>query len=153
MCYKNNVRRELRYHCEQCVTNPGLCAAPCFLRYHTLINYEYALKTFIFVYSLVKEALRKNIVKLSENVFFSWEVGNGGIILTREPEIIIVTYIYVPWAPRHICCDVYIRPVGFKGLMFSQHHLYYKEIKFSRSISKNLRVLVTQNAHLFHVLT
>ena len=43
VCYKNNVRRESRYHCEQCVTNPGLCAAPCFLRYHTLINYEYAL--------------------------------------------------------------------------------------------------------------
>ena len=42
---------------------------PCFLRYHTLINYEYAL-TFIFVYSLVKEALRKNIFTLSENVFF-----------------------------------------------------------------------------------
>ena len=53
----------------------------------------------------------------SENVFFfSWEARNGGIILTRKPEIIIVTYIYVPWAPRHICCDVYIRPVGFKGL-------------------------------------
>ena len=47
--------------------------------------------------------------------FFSWEARNGGIILTREPEIIIVTYIYVPWAPRHICCDVYIRPAGFKG--------------------------------------
>ena len=90
---------------------------PCFLRYHTLINYEYAL-TFIFVYSLVKEALRKNIFTLSENVFFfSWEARNGGIILTREPEIIIVTYIYVPWAPQHICCDVYIRPVGFKGLI------------------------------------
>ena len=28
-------------------------------------------------------------------------------ILTREPEIIIVTYIYAPWAPRHVCCDVY----------------------------------------------
>ena len=54
----------------ECVTNPGLCAARCFLRYHTLINYEYALQTFIFVYSLVKEALRKNIVTLSENVFF-----------------------------------------------------------------------------------
>ena len=43
VCYKNNVRRESRYHCEQCVTDPGLRAAPCFLRYHTLINYEYAL--------------------------------------------------------------------------------------------------------------
>ena len=43
VCYKNNLRRESRYHCEQCVTNPGLSAAPCFLRYHTLINYEYAL--------------------------------------------------------------------------------------------------------------
>ena len=43
MCYKNNVQRESRYHCEQCVTNPGLCAALCFLRYNTLINYEYAL--------------------------------------------------------------------------------------------------------------
>ena len=39
-CYKNNVRRESRYHYDQCVTNPGLCAPPCFLRYHTLINYE-----------------------------------------------------------------------------------------------------------------
>ena len=48
--------------------------------------------------------------------FFSWEARNGGIILTREPEIIIVTYMYAPWAPRHICCDVYIRPVEFKGL-------------------------------------
>ena len=48
--------------------------------------------------------------------FFSWEARNGGIILTREPEIMIVTYMYVPWAPRHICCDVYIRPVGFKGI-------------------------------------
>ena len=35
VCYKNNVRRESRYHCEQCVTNPWLCATPCFLRYHT----------------------------------------------------------------------------------------------------------------------
>ena len=39
-CYKNNVRRESRYHYDQCVTNPGLCVPPCFLRYHTLINYE-----------------------------------------------------------------------------------------------------------------
>ena len=63
--------------------------------------------------------MRKNIVTLSENVFFfSWETRNGGIILTREPEIIIVTSIYVPWAPRHICCDVYILPVGFKGLKY-----------------------------------
>ena len=49
--------------------------------------------------------------------FFSREAQKGGIILTREPEIIIVTYIYVPWAPQHICCDVYIRPMGFKGLI------------------------------------
>ena len=48
--------------------------------------------------------------------FFSCKAWNGGIILTWEPEIIIVAYIYVPWAPQHICCDVYIRPVGFKGL-------------------------------------
>ena len=39
--------------------------------------------------------------------FFSWEARNGRIILTQEPEIIIVTYIYVPWAPQHICCDTY----------------------------------------------
>ena len=70
VCYKNNVRRESRYHCEQCVTNPGLCAAPCFLRYHILINYEYGLWTFIFVYSLLKEVLRKNIVTLSEKKNF-----------------------------------------------------------------------------------
>ena len=37
------------------------------------------------------------MVTLSENVFFSWEARNGGVILTGEPEIIIVTYIYVPW--------------------------------------------------------
>ena len=49
---------------------------------------------------------------------FSWKARNGETILTREPEIIIVTYIYVSWAPRHICCDVYVRPVGFKGLTF-----------------------------------
>ena len=34
------------------------------------INARNALKTFIFVYSLVKEALRKNIVTLSEFFFF-----------------------------------------------------------------------------------
>lgn len=43
MCYKNNLRRETRYHCDQCISNPGLCAAPCFMRYHTHINYEYTL--------------------------------------------------------------------------------------------------------------
>ena len=73
---------------------------------------------------LKKEALRKNIVTLSENIFFSWEARNGGIILTRELDIIIVRYIYVPWAPRHICRDVYIRPVGFKGLMQILFNVY-----------------------------
>ena len=55
--------------------------------------------------------------------FFHGRHGNGGIILTREPEIIIVTYIYVPWAPWHICCDIYIHPVGFKGLNEWKYHL------------------------------
>ena len=71
--------------------------------------------------------------------FFSWEARNGGIILTREPEIIIVTYIYVPWAPRHICCDVYIRPVGFKGLIIFIYKSHFKKDVFKLGVFRQYR--------------
>ena len=69
------------------------------------------------IFSCKRSIEKEYIYIIWKCFFFSWEARNGGIILTREPEIIIVTYIYVPWAPQHICCDVYIRPVGFKGLI------------------------------------
>ena len=63
-----------------------------------------------------KSSIEKEYSYIIWKCFFLWEARNGEIILTSEPEIIIVTYIYIPWAPQHICCDVYICPMGFKGL-------------------------------------
>ena len=37
VCYKSGERRETRYTCRDC--NVALCPAPCFLYYHTLIDY------------------------------------------------------------------------------------------------------------------
>ena len=39
VCYKNKVRKEFRYHCKNCQDHPGLCPAPCFMIYHTQIDY------------------------------------------------------------------------------------------------------------------
>ena len=39
VCYKNKVRKESRYHCKNCQDHPGLCPAPCFMRYHTQIDF------------------------------------------------------------------------------------------------------------------
>lgn len=37
VCYKSGQRRETRYNCEECKV--ALCAAPCFQRYHTVVDY------------------------------------------------------------------------------------------------------------------
>ena len=37
VCSKHNIHRETRFICAQC--DVGLCAVPCFERYHTLANY------------------------------------------------------------------------------------------------------------------
>ena len=40
VCYKNKVRKESRYHCKNCQDHPGLCPAPCFMIYHTQIDFK-----------------------------------------------------------------------------------------------------------------
>ena len=35
VCYKKGVRKDNRYHCACCPSNPGLCYYPCFELYHT----------------------------------------------------------------------------------------------------------------------
>ena len=39
LCYKKKVRKDSRYHCPNCPSNPGLCCYPCFELYHTKVNY------------------------------------------------------------------------------------------------------------------
>ena len=39
VCYKKKVRKDSRYHCPNCPSNPGLCYYPCFELYHTKVNY------------------------------------------------------------------------------------------------------------------
>ena len=34
MCCRKGVRKEMRYQCRNCFSNPGLCPAPCFEEYH-----------------------------------------------------------------------------------------------------------------------
>ena len=40
VCYKNKVRKQSRYHCENCQDRSGLCPAPCFMIYHTQIDHK-----------------------------------------------------------------------------------------------------------------
>ena len=40
VCYSKEIRKESRYHCNNCVQKPGLCQAPCFMLYHTLVDYS-----------------------------------------------------------------------------------------------------------------
>ena len=35
ICTQKNTRKESRYHCPTCPSNPGLCYHPCFEIYHT----------------------------------------------------------------------------------------------------------------------
>ena len=35
VCAGNGTRKETRYQCMNCRSHPGLCAAPCFMIYHT----------------------------------------------------------------------------------------------------------------------
>ena len=35
VCKEKGIRKESRYHCGDCSSQPGLCAAPCFRQYHT----------------------------------------------------------------------------------------------------------------------
>ena len=39
ICTKRNIRKESRYHCPSCPSNPGLCNFPCFHIYHTHYHY------------------------------------------------------------------------------------------------------------------
>ena len=39
VCSKDGVRRDTRFHCAQCPSQPGLCIGGCFRRYHSLLNY------------------------------------------------------------------------------------------------------------------
>ena len=39
VCYKKGVRKESRYQCLGCPSNPGLCYYPCFELYHTKFTY------------------------------------------------------------------------------------------------------------------
>ena len=45
------------------------------------------------IFSCKRSIEKEYIYIIWKCFFFSWEARNGGIILTREPEIIIVTYI------------------------------------------------------------
>jgi hypothetical protein len=36
---RDKVRRDVRYHCPDCPTNPGLCFPACFKAYHTQMEY------------------------------------------------------------------------------------------------------------------
>ncbi|KAK2562670.1 PiggyBac transposable element-derived protein 4 [Acropora cervicornis] len=39
ICTKQKIRKESRYHCPTCPSNPGLCYYPCFEKYHTEYYY------------------------------------------------------------------------------------------------------------------
>lgn len=39
VCYKNGIRRDTKFHCETCPTNPGLCIKNCFKIYHTSLDF------------------------------------------------------------------------------------------------------------------
>lgn len=39
VCTKRKTRKESRYHCASCPSNPGLCYYPCFEIYHTQYHY------------------------------------------------------------------------------------------------------------------
>ena len=39
ICTKKNTRKESRYHCPTCPSNPGLCYYPCFEIYHTQYHF------------------------------------------------------------------------------------------------------------------
>ena len=39
VCYKKGIRKDSRYNCQNCPSNPGLCYYPCFELYHTKFNY------------------------------------------------------------------------------------------------------------------
>ncbi|KAK3725592.1 hypothetical protein RRG08_043010 [Elysia crispata] len=39
VCSKKGVRRDVRYHCPDCPSKPGLCLQHCFRAYHTLECY------------------------------------------------------------------------------------------------------------------
>ena len=40
VCYSKEIQKESRYHCNNCEQKPGLCQAPCFMLYHTLVDYS-----------------------------------------------------------------------------------------------------------------
>ena len=40
VCYSKEIRKESRYHCNNCEQKPGLCPAPCFKLHHTLVDYS-----------------------------------------------------------------------------------------------------------------
>ncbi|XP_072007002.1 piggyBac transposable element-derived protein 4-like [Engystomops pustulosus] len=39
VCSKNGQRRDSRYFCASCPSQPGLCIHPCYKKYHTVLNY------------------------------------------------------------------------------------------------------------------
>ncbi|XP_069812926.1 piggyBac transposable element-derived protein 4-like [Dendropsophus ebraccatus] len=39
VCRKHGIRRETRFYCPMCPSEPGLCVYPCFEKYHTIVNY------------------------------------------------------------------------------------------------------------------
>ena len=39
VCSKNGIRRDVKTFCPSCPSKPGLCAVPCFRRYHTELRY------------------------------------------------------------------------------------------------------------------
>jgi hypothetical protein len=38
VCYAKGIRKETKYCCNECPSQPGLCAAPCFRIWHTLLE-------------------------------------------------------------------------------------------------------------------
>ena len=41
----------------------------------------------------------------------------------------------------------------FSLTFFFEHHLYYKQFKFYKSVSKYTRILISENAHIFQALS
>ncbi|XP_068118319.1 piggyBac transposable element-derived protein 4-like [Hyperolius riggenbachi] len=39
VCAKHQIRKDTRYYCPDCPSNPGLCFTPCYKIYHTVTNY------------------------------------------------------------------------------------------------------------------
>ena len=40
VCYSKDIRKESQYQRGNCEQKPGLCPAPCFMLYHTAVDYS-----------------------------------------------------------------------------------------------------------------